>query len=200
MQRGNNGGYANAWLLGDVNTGEIARLELGLKYVKLEKKSDGCFIGSNIAEDLKILRFETDSHETDIRNSSVARRVRWNQLMSEFSGKADIESAKHFEANHFDPYLGKEHPGERSLCGHWELESNPIEPSTAPNDPWGTIDAKVVDSKMAKEMSFAARWGAACGMAFDSDKFLAEHPQYEWMKDILRSRPSEEWAVFTAGE
>jgi hypothetical protein len=29
MRRGNNGGYANAWLLGDVNSGEIARLELG---------------------------------------------------------------------------------------------------------------------------------------------------------------------------
>ena len=37
MKRGNNGGYANAWLLGDVNSGEIARLELGLKYVGFEK-------------------------------------------------------------------------------------------------------------------------------------------------------------------
>ena len=23
-----------------------------------------------------------------------------------------------FEADHFDAYLGEEHPGERSLCGH----------------------------------------------------------------------------------
>jgi Phospholipase B len=30
MKKGNNGGYANAWLIGDVNTNEIARLELGL--------------------------------------------------------------------------------------------------------------------------------------------------------------------------
>jgi hypothetical protein len=50
MKRGNNGGYANAWLLGDVNTREIARLELGLKYVGFEKKRDGYFIGSNVAE------------------------------------------------------------------------------------------------------------------------------------------------------
>jgi hypothetical protein len=59
MKKGNNGGYANAWLIGDINTNEIARLELGLKYVGYEKKKDGYFIGSNVAEDLRILRFET---------------------------------------------------------------------------------------------------------------------------------------------
>jgi hypothetical protein len=42
---------------------------------------------------------------------------------------------------------------------------------------------------MARQMSFAARWGSACGMAFDSQKFLAEHPQYEWMKDVCRAAP-----------
>ena len=75
MKKGNNGGYANAWLIGDVNTNEIARLELGLKYIGFEKKKDGFFIGSNVAEDIKILRFETKIAETDIRNSSIARRV-----------------------------------------------------------------------------------------------------------------------------
>ena len=40
MKRGNNGGYANAWLLGDINTNEIARLELGLKQVAFEKKKE----------------------------------------------------------------------------------------------------------------------------------------------------------------
>src|SRR5438132_758571 len=30
MKRGNNGGYANSWLVGDINTKDIARLELGL--------------------------------------------------------------------------------------------------------------------------------------------------------------------------
>ena len=201
MKRGNNGGYANAWLLGDVNTREIARLELGLKYVGFEKKRDGYFVGSNIAEDLKILRFETTSHETDIRISDVARRVRWKQLMSQYAGRIDVAAAKLFEADHFDAYLGEEHPGERSICGHWDLESKPIQQwPTEPNGPWGTVDAKVVDTKMAKQMSFAARWGSACGMAFDAPKYLAEHPQYEWMKDILQSRPSEPWTTFAAGE
>lgn len=65
MKEGNNGGYANAWLLGDIKTNEIARLELGLKYVGFEKKKDGYFTGSNVAEDLKILRFETKEDENE---------------------------------------------------------------------------------------------------------------------------------------
>jgi hypothetical protein len=201
MKRGNNGGYANAWLLGDVNTGEIARLELGLKYVGFEKKRDGYFTGSNVAEDLKILRFETDAHETDIRKSSVARRLRWEQLMMQYAGKIDLEVAKRMEADHFDVYLGAERPGERSLCGHFELERVPASPwPYIPNEPAGALDAKVVDSRMARRMSIAARWGAPCGMAFDAQQFLKDHPQFEWMKGVLESRPSEPWTEFTAGE
>ena len=201
MKRGNNGGYANAWLIGDVNTREIARLELGLKYVGFEQKQDGFFVGSNVAEDPKILRFETDTHETDIRNSDIARRLRWKQLMGENAGRIDADAARRFEADHYDVYLKQEHAGERSLCGHWELEHDPLQQwPTVPNQPWGTMDAKVVDSKMAKQMSFAARWGAACGMAFDARKFLQENPQFDWMKEILRSRPSEPWTEFKAGE
>jgi hypothetical protein len=201
MKQGNNGGYANAWLLGDVNTGEIARLELGLKYVGFERKQDGYFGGSNIAEDPKILRFETNTQDTDIRGSTVARRVRWKQLMAQYTGKIDVEAAKQFEADHFDVYLGEDHPGERTLCSHWELESRPFQQwPTAPNDPWGSLDAKVVDTKMAKQMSFAARRGSACGTPFDAKQFLTDHGQFELMKDILQSRPSEPWTEFVAGE
>lgn len=49
-------------------------------------------------------------------------------------------------------------------------------------------------------MGFAARWGSGCGTALDAQKFLAENSQFEWMKGTLQSRPSAEWAVFTAGE
>jgi hypothetical protein len=38
--------------------------------------------------------------------------------------------------------------------------------------PAGTIDAKVVDTAMAKRMSSSARWGSACGRAFDAKKCL----------------------------
>ena len=62
------------------------------------------------------------------------------------------------------------------------------------------MDGKVVDAKMAKRMAFEARWGAACGMAFHADKFLAAHPQFDDMKGILKDRPSEPWVTFRAGE
>jgi hypothetical protein len=199
MKKGNNGGYANAWLLGDVNTGEIARLELGLKHVGFEKKKDGYFVGSNVAEDLKLLRFETSVHETDIRLSSVARRVRWKQLMAEHAGKIDLELAKAFEADHYDAYLQKDNPSNRSLCSHEDLDPQPSG-SREPFRPGGTVDAKVVDSRLAKQMSFAARWGAACGRAFDAEEFLQSHAQFDWMRGLLKSRPSQPWAVFHAGE
>lgn len=199
MKKGNNGGYANAWLLGDVNTKEIARLELGLKHVRLERKKDGYFVGSNVAEDLKILRFETSRKETDIRLSSVARRVRWKQLMAQHAGKINLELAKAMEADHFDSYLQKDNPGGRSLCGHDDLDAETYGPDI-PFTPSGTIDAKVVDTRMAREMSFAARWGSACGAAFDAQKFLAAHPQFDWMHGILKSRPSRPWTEFRAGE
>jgi hypothetical protein len=200
MKRGNNGGYANAWLLGDVNTGEIARLELGLKFIGFEKKADGFFIGSNVAENLKILRFETDGNETDIRKMSVSRRERWKMIMKQSAGSIDAELAKSFEADHFDTYLGEYRPGIRTLCAHGELERQPYDWPGSPYAPTGTVDAKVVDSKMAKRMTFAARWGSACGMPFDAGKFLADHPQFDWMTDILQSRPTEPWTDFTAGE
>jgi hypothetical protein len=201
MQRGNNGGYANAWLVGDARSGEIARLELGLKRVCLEKKRDGYFLGSNIAEDLKILRFETDANENDVRISNIARRVRWKKLMAKYAGQIDFKLAKQFEADHYDSYLEKDHAGARSLCGHYELDDQLWGSwPGAPFYPAGTFDAKVVDAKMAKEMSFAARWGSACGRAFDAQKFLDAHPQFDWMKGLLLSRPVEPWTVFRAGE
>jgi len=199
MKHGNNGGYANAWLIGDVNTNEIARLELGLRYTAFEKKRDGFFIGSNIAEDLKVLRLETATNSDDIRDNSVARRVRWKQLMRQFSGKIDVELAKRFEADHYDETLLKDNPGSHSLCAHGDLDPQPGWSGSVPFNPFGTFDAKVVDSRMAKQMSFAARWGSACGTAFDAPKFLAAHPQFDWLEGLLKSRPAWPWTQFQAG-
>jgi hypothetical protein len=201
MRQGNNGGYANSWLLGDVNTKEIARLELGMKQVGFEKKRDGYFIGSNIAEDPKLLRLETTSDETDIRASSVARRLRWKELMKDCAGKIDVSLAKRFEGDHMDTYRGKTQPSGRTLCGHFDLDPEPATPW--PGVPFGcagTVDAKVVDAVMARRMAFTARWGSACGMPFIAQKFLTAHPQFDWMTDILKDRPVEPWTEFHAGE
>jgi hypothetical protein len=194
MRQGNNGGYANAWLLGDYRTGEIARLELGLKHQRLERTRDGCFVGSNVAEDLKILRFETERAETNIKFSSVARRVRWHELMQRHRGRIDLPLAQRFEADHYDTYLRRNRPGARSLCGHFELDDQRFG-TGQPFDPSGTFDAKVVDSALARDLQFRARWGSACGRAFDAARFLRQHPQYAWQADLLKSRPARPWTL-----
>jgi hypothetical protein len=199
MKKDNNGGYANAWLLGDIGSKHIALFEMGLKYSHFEEKSDGCFTGSNVAEDVKLRRLETSEAETDIRRSSSARRVRWKQLMAKYAGKIDLELAKVLEADHFDTYLQKDEPGGRSICGHFDLDEKG-QGVDLPFEPEGTVDAKVVDTDLARKMSFAARWGSACGRPFDADKFLLAHPQYDWTRGIMKSRPSQPWAEFRAGE
>ena len=199
MKEGNNGGYANAWLIGDINTNEIARLELGLKYIGFEKKKDGYFVGSNVAEDLRILRFETKSKEEDIKTSSVARRVRWKQLMKENAGIINLELGEKLEADHYDTYLNSNTPDMRTLCSHPNLDSDPYGVDV-PFAPWGTLDGKVVDSKMAKQMSFVARWGSACGTPFIAKDFLEQHQQFDWMNGLIKDRPAQPWTTFRAGE
>jgi hypothetical protein len=199
MKKGNNGGYANSWLLGDIKKNEIARFEIGLKYVGYEKKEDGYFSGSNITEDLKILRRETRTNEINIKMPNVARRVRWKQLMNEYRGKIDIGTGKAFLADHFDTYLNTSNPDSRTICGHFESDSQ-ASGTFAPFLPAGAYDGKVVDATMAKNMSFVARWGSPCGTPFDAKKFLELHPQYDWMNGLLKDRPTQPWTVFKAGE
>jgi len=199
MRNKNNGGYANAWLIGDINTNEIARLELGLKYEGFERTKDGYFIGSNVAENLKILRFETKKDEMNIKSSSIARRVRWKQLMKANAGKINLELAEAFEADHYDTYLNKINPGSRSLCGHWETDEQ-FYGTDLPFSPEGTLDGKVVDAGMAKEMTFVARWGSACGLPFSEKIFLENHSQFDWLNGLLKDRPTQPWTTFKAGE
>jgi hypothetical protein len=199
MKAGNNGGYANAWLLGDIKTNTIARLELGLKFVGFEKTSDGAYFGSNIAEDIRILRLETTSNDTDIRRANVARRVRWRELMGENKGKIDIARAEAFLGDDKDTSLNRKGPTERSLCGRADLDSGQPWGGT-PFSPSGAFDAKVVDAAMAHDMRIAAHWGAPCGTPFDAAAFLLAHPQYDWMAGLLKSRPDGPWVEFRAGE
>jgi hypothetical protein len=152
-----------------------------------------------VAEDRRILLLETERNGQDIRLSSVSRRVRWKELMKKYKGSIDLSLAKKFEADHYDSWKGETIPGPRSLCGHFELD--PVgQGHDVPFDCSGTVDAKVVDAKLAKSMSFDARWGSACGMAFDAKKFLTAHPQFDDLEGLLKDRPSQPWATFRAGE
>jgi hypothetical protein len=200
MTKDNSGAYANSWLLGDIKTGEIACLELGLKHHSLEKKTTGYISGSNITENIKILREETKSAYDDIRDRRVSRRERWKQLMKKHYGKIDVEIAKQMLADHYDVYLEKEKPTSRTICGHHELDDGSIPGSRGAYYPGGAIDGKVVDSNLAKNWQFWARWGSSCDIGFDAKQFLEKHTQYDWLQGYLKDLPAKPWTVFPVEE
>ncbi|MGA2363309.1 MAG: C45 family peptidase [Candidatus Aminicenantales bacterium] len=200
MIDGNNGGYANTWLFGDVHSNEIARLELGLKYHSVERTRDGFYSGSNITENIPLMRQETEADFDNIKHSDIARRVRWLELFDKWMGKVDVERGKLMLGDHYDVYAGREMPGDRTICGHWELAPDPAGSSSdawaKPFYPAGALDGKVVDARMAQEMAFWAKWGSSCDIPFDAQKFLREHRQYDYLKGYLKSRPAQPWTVF----
>ena len=125
MQKGNNGGYANSWLLADADSGEIMRFEQGLKYQSVERTGDGYFVGFNGATDPRIRNLECggDSNFYDIRTATGARRVRLTQLMDQNRGLIDTEIAKTILSDHYDVYLQKaDNPCSRTVEGHYELD------------------------------------------------------------------------------
>src|SRR5271154_1491971 len=119
MKEGNNGGYANDWLIGDRKTGEIAYLELGLKNTPLWRTKDGYFVSSNFARDPKVITEETSGFDVnDASSSPNARHARWEEVMQQSKGKVDVNVAEQFLSDHFDSFEKKEQPNERALCGH----------------------------------------------------------------------------------
>ncbi len=197
MKEGNNGAYANSWLIGDRKTGEIARLELGLKNTPLERTKDGYFIGSNFPADPKLCKEETTFNPGDPGSCCNARKKRWEQLMETRRGRIDVEAGKRFLADHVDTRTGAEAPSGRTLCGHVDLDPDGApEWEWAPFYPGGASQSKVTDSKLAGELSFWAYFGHACGEAFRAEKFLAAHPRYAWQRPFLRDLPAASWALF----
>jgi hypothetical protein len=108
LNKGNSGGYANAWLIGDLNKNEIMRLELGLKYINVNKTKNGYFFGFNAAFDPRIRNIESNnSGFYDIRRHQGARNVRLYDLMEKHKGKINIPIAKEIISDHYDVYLKK---------------------------------------------------------------------------------------------
>jgi hypothetical protein len=198
MEDGNNGGYANDWLVADRKTNEIASLELGLKNVTLERKKDGYFVGSNFPINEKLAEEETDFAMKDMSSSANARHRRWDQLMEENKGGIDIEAAKRFLADHLDTYTGKVEASERTLCGHVDLSPRGLPTWQPPYGMAGAVQNKVADAALAEQMSFAAAAGHACGISFKAAAHLAQHPEFGWQKGLLGDMDAYPWKVFKA--
>ncbi len=103
-------------------------------------------------------------------------------------------------ADHYDIYLQKENPSYRTICGHGELDNGSIPTSRYAYYPGGAIDGKVVDSDMAKNWQFWAKWGSSCDITFDANDFLQKHTQYDWLKGYLKDLPAQPWTTFPVKE
>ena len=173
MRKGNNGGYANSWLIGDRKTGEIAYLELGLHHTPLTKKKDGYFVSSNFAADPALIRDDTPGFDPgDPESTMNARHIRAEQFMKEHYGKLDTALAEAYLSDHYDSYEHKIDAGKRSLCGH--EETSPVGEKVwgdPPFDPGGAVTGKVMDSDMAAKLSFIGRAGHPCGEDFWRRRF-----------------------------
>jgi hypothetical protein len=199
MRQGNNGGYANAWLVADIKTNEIARLELGLKYVTLERKKDGAFVGANFPINPKLAAEETNFDLTNASLSPNARHIRWEELIPENQGKIDLETGKRFLSDHYDTYEHKANsPSERTLCGHIDLSPRGSLPWAKPCGPFGTVQNKITTAALAQRMEMEAAIGHACGIDFKAAAHFARHHDYDWQKPLLRDLPSRPWTRFSA--
>jgi hypothetical protein len=196
---GNSGDYASSWLFGDINTNEIMRVELGLKYHNTEKTKNGYFIGFNATYDPRIRNLEcTNSGFDDIRRHQGSRRVRLADLMEEHKGKIDVEVAKLIIADHYDVYLNKENPCSRTVCAHYDLDAREFMSQSdrpKPYQPRGAINGKVCDSTMAKNVSFYGRYGNSCGIPFNKENFCNQHREWGFLKPYLNDRPQQPWTL-----
>lgn len=203
MLDGNNGGYANDWLLGDRKTGEIARFELGLKHHRLWRTKDGYFSGANFPSDPDVVRDETTFDPNDLSNSSNARRLRWDQLIIPNRGKIDIQMAEGFLGDHYDTFTKAEGPDKRTICSHYETTAGRTsDSSSGAYEPYGAVEGKVVDSDLAKDMSLVGRTGHPCGQSFFASAYFKNHPNtdYSWEAPVLRDMIAGPWTGFRTAD
>lgn len=202
MRKGNNGGYANSWMIGDRKTGEIAYLELGLHHTPLTKKKDGYFVSANFSMDPLVIRDDTPGFDPKKLSSSMnARRVTAEAFVKKNYGQLDTALAEAYLSDHWDSFDKKEEKGKRSLCGHEELsaEGEPVW-GNPPYSPSGAVTGEVTDAAMTERMSMIVRAGHPCGDDFIAEPFLAAHPEFAWQRPILHDMKAGPWTQFSTGE
>jgi hypothetical protein len=204
MLKGNSGDYANSWLIGDINTKEIMRFELGLEFHDVKKTKNGYFIGFNAPYDNRIRNFEcNNSGFYDIRRHQGARHVRLNDLMDKYKGKLNVSVAQKIISDHYDVYLNKDNnPCSRTVCSHYDLDDRKYMSQAGrpvPFAPHGCVDGIVCDSKLARNMSFIGRFGNSCGIPFKADEYFKKHRQWDSFKGYIFDRLSQPWTLFGSG-
>lgn len=178
----NAGDYACSWLFGDIESGEILRLEMGKDAFGVERTNDGVFYGMNSAVTPSIIHEEiTDNKDLfDLSTSSGCRNLRLEKLLDE--RQLDLKTAKEILADHYDCATNTVRKGIRGICKHKECERG------KDYKPSGATDGKVVDASLAKRMQFVGRMGSSCGRVFRK----SDYPDGAWKK-VTPNMPKFDW-------
>jgi len=191
MRDDNAGDYACSWLFGDINTNEIMLFELGQRAFNIQRTQNGVFYGMNSAMDANLRVNETtDTAFNDTSTSSGSRRARLDYLLNKmYYGKLNLKIGKFILADHYDSYFDKDRLGSRGICKHTYLDGT----GPKPYYPSAAIDAKVVDSGLARKLNFWGRFGSSCGTAFNVKDYIKAHPEHAEWKPHLVNFPSRKW-------
>jgi hypothetical protein len=166
-----NGLYANEWMIADINTNEIALLELGTHKHRLRRSSKnewfgdtpGFYWGCNNTKEMSI-RLETMANEKG-RPENLAfrpqgRDLKWQQLYEKYKGKIGVEFAK-------------EAFSDRTLA--------------APS----SLDAKFTTTEMARKMESWALFGPPTGRTWNPSK--EDKDRFPEVKPLV----SNPWTIIT---
>ena len=186
----NAGDYPCSWLFGDTRTNEIMRCELGLKITSVKRTKNGIFHGMNSAMDPQLRTLETnDRFHNNILHSQGARHKRLKQLLYKtYFGKITVAIAKRVLRDHYDMSTKTNHPSNLTVCNH-SYESEPY------NRPHGAQDGKVVDTNLARQMSFWGIFGSSCGKAFSVKDYVQHHPVNQEWEPYLANYPKGAWQL-----
>jgi len=199
MSADNNGGYANDWLVADLNAGEIARFELGLKNQRVWRTKDGYYVGANFPVDEKVIAEETTFDPKNAAQSVCVRRTRWEALMKANKGAIDADKAMAFLGDHVDASTGGPADNGNVLCGHVDGDAKGLpEFSWAPFYPGGAVQGKVTTGALAKELKLWGRMGHPCGRDFIAAEFVKARPEWAWQVPYLKDMKANPWTLFEA--
>ena len=202
MLDGNNGGYANDWLLADNKTGEVARFELGLKVHRVWRTKDGYFVGSNFPSDPELIKTETDFNPTNMASSMNARHVRWDQLMDQYKGQIDVAHGAEVPRRPLGQLREERRPRRaHAVRARAELSARRAGVGRSALPSWWRGDFAGRRQHHGQEHELrCARAGYPCGADFLAEPFLKEHPEFDWEKPVLQDMKGNPWAEFKAGE
>lgn len=197
---GNNGGYANDWLIGDIKTNEVAKLELGLKDYKLWRSKDTAIAGSNFASDPQLIKEETTFSTTDPTTSPNARKKRMEKLLLvDMKGKIDLEQGQKIESDHYDVNRHTNASNKCVVCGHVDEDKKGcMEWDWPAYYPGGSVQSKITTADLAKDLKFWAHMGHPCGQDFIAAPFYKLHPEYAWQAKYLTALRAYPWTLFEA--